>query len=299
MKATFILTLVAASSAIAHASFELVLVTDSITRSVHRFDGNSGAYLGSFGQNHFELPDGIAINPALGHAYIADQSLRTVSVFNCSTGEFIREWMPSVGALNVNLTSTGDVLVAGSDGAARYTATGQLLNSYSSLSTYGIVQGSDGAVYASDSGGRLRRYPLGGGSPTFTSGANFAITWQMSARGGQALLANYADNAVDSLATGTSPTVTRLFSTASRVQVLGVAFGHDSRVFAVGIDATSPSRGTVGVYSQLTNTWRGSFGESVLINPRSVAVVVAPEPASLAALGIGLALVGRRRRRRS
>jgi hypothetical protein len=49
----FCLALALGSSG-AFASFELVMVGDSATKSIHRFDGSTGAYLGSFGSGHFE-----------------------------------------------------------------------------------------------------------------------------------------------------------------------------------------------------------------------------------------------------
>lgn len=71
----------------ASASFDLLLVLDSSQNVVHRYDADSGTYLGSFGQGTLANVRGIGVNQAAGTAIVTHS--QGYSVWNYNTGAFL------------------------------------------------------------------------------------------------------------------------------------------------------------------------------------------------------------------
>jgi hypothetical protein len=81
----------------------------------------------------------------------------------------------------------------------------------------------------------------------------------------------------------------------SATKALGV--GHNKIMYIAGRNAANTA-GLIERWDPVISSFGGTFGGSVLQNPVSMAVVVAPEPGTLLALG-GLTLAVVRRRRKA
>lgn len=59
--------------------------------SIHRFDGVTGAYFGSFGQGMLNLPESFAIDRTTGRAFVYEASIGLTRVFNYNTGAHLAD----------------------------------------------------------------------------------------------------------------------------------------------------------------------------------------------------------------
>jgi len=300
---------VAASS---FASFDLVMGLDFTNRVIRRFDGTTGASLGSFGQGYLGAPGALTINQTLGRAYVYDRPSAQIVVFNYNTGEYIQNWATGGGAFSwLSTDNTGNILLGGSDAGGvsilrRYSPTGALLSTYNAPSAtdiFGIAQTADGSVWAPSgfSGNKgIYRYNIGGGN--FTS---FTPIPTLFAPGGdvraignrvyfvganQASLSFFSSSNPASI---TTATFTNQFST-----ILGVTAGHGSIIYLAGL-ANGGSESKIVRYNLdtgvVSTVGAGVSGAQYL----SVAAVVAPEPATMLSLLVGaIALSSRRKKSR-
>ncbi|MCE9557430.1 MAG: PEP-CTERM sorting domain-containing protein [Armatimonadetes bacterium] len=291
----------------ASASFDLSLVTDSGTNSVHRIDPISNVYLGSFGSGLLSNPRGIAIDQGLNRAYILDAGSR-VSTWDYNTGAFISSFNSNVGGASfLTRNSDGTLNVAGSDRVVRMNVNGAVAATYVRTGTFGVQQGillRDGQFYMSTrtvDSRLLERF-------NYTTGVLIgASTWladrllPMPDTG--AALANtfnaYVSTStvaleIDRMSNGTiyvTDTPTTLIDT-----VAGVAAGHGGMMFVLGRDKLTPTRGGIVRFDKDTFVVGTTLaGTSNIVTPTGIANVVAPEPGSLAALGLGLVVLLRRK----
>jgi len=296
----------------AHASFDLSLVTDAGTNSVHRIDPITNAYLGSFGGGILSNPRGIAINQSLQRAYILDATSR-VSVWNYNTGEFVSSFNANLsGASFLTANSDGTLNVAGSSTVRRYSVTGSTLATYTRSGTLNVQQGillQDGQFYMSTRTGDSRalerfNYTTGAfiGSSSWLADRMIPMSGSFDASPSANALNAFAflGSAVvelDVINNGPSSTVatsTQLIDT-----VVGVAEGHGSMSFVLGRDKTTPTRGGIARFDRNTFTYGLTLaGTANIVNPTGLANVVAPEPGTMIAVGVGLAALARRRRPR-
>jgi DNA-binding beta-propeller fold protein YncE len=104
----------------ASASYELLLVADTVNKSIRRFDPQSHAYFGSFGDDILQNPIGLAVDPSLGVCYVAEASSFLIHVYNYSTGEYIRGL--TIGASSpgprLSLDSSGNLIFVGNNSGA-------------------------------------------------------------------------------------------------------------------------------------------------------------------------------------
>jgi len=293
----FIFALVATVSA--HASFDLVLVADEATNSVHRFDGTSGAYLGQFGKGRLSYPQDVAVNPATGLAYVTSFATSTVQVYNYSTGLFVNEF--AVGPNPRGVTMLGsDVIVSHTTGVSRYSASGGFLNNFGTGSNFtGVTVGPDGFVYAYEWPTALRRYKFDGtaaGSSAISSDTNYPH-YDAVPFGNQVAFTNFSArkieffNANSGLVSGGSFTFTGTLSAMT-----GLAKGHGNALYTCGV-LDSSSKPVIAQISGLTGKVGLTFGETILSAPRGMSSVVAPEPGTMIALGLGSAALLRRRKK--
>jgi hypothetical protein len=296
----------------AHASFDLSLVTDAGTNSVHRIDPISNMYLGSFGGGILSNPRGIAINQSLQRAYVLDATSR-VSVWNYNTGEFVSSFNASLsGASFLTANSDGTLNVAGTLSVRRYSVSGSTLATYTRVGGFTIQQGirlQDGQFYMSTRTGdnrALERF-------NYTTGAFIGTSVWVSDRmipmsgsfdgspSANVLNAIAASGTVvlelDIINNGPSGAIS---ATTSLIDtVTGIAEGHGSMSFAVGRDKTTPTRGGIVRFDRNTLTFGPTLaGTANIVNPTGLANVVAPEPGTMIAVGVGLAALARRRRPR-
>jgi len=294
-------------SASAFSTFDLVFVADAGTNSIHRFDGDTGVYLGQFGTGILNAPRSISIDKANGRLYVADNS--GLFQFDLWSGTLISGvQVPSfdhiatapsgnmIGSLNYVTAVLG--LYAPS-GTGWYTGA----NVVSSLNYGGLDFTSSQMLLADKTNRVVRSYNYAGG---FGGTYSPVTTWNMTAPG---TLGQLSINGTDfGIADGTNAIVhygsTTFGSTLNRKIVTelsslyGFDFGHGTVGYYAGRNAANTSgllvRGLLGVSGNV-----GTYGNGILQQPRDIAVIAAPEPGQWAAMGLGVMglLIGKRRKK--
>jgi len=293
--------------AVAPASFDMAMVTDSGTNSVHRLDPINNVYLGSFGGGILTNPRGIVVNQNIGTAYVLDAYSR-VSAWNYNTGAFISSFNSGVfGAKFLTGNSDGTLNVTGDTYARRFTTSGTTLTFYSRNGLYDTQQGirlNDGNFYMSTRTGdnstlEFFNYSTGAyiGSAGWTADRLMPIP---TTSGGNTLNAYVSTGLVylelDYMQNG--PSFATFGSTTLIDTVAGVAPGHGGMAFIAGRDRANPTRGGLVRFDMNALTAGPTLaGTSYIQTPTGLATVVAPEPATMLALGGGLAMLLRRRKR--
>jgi len=290
-----------ALSTFASASYELVMVVDSTgaTPSIRRYDGNTGAFLGSFGQGYFRDPDQIAVNPSTGEAFVTDLARGSISRFKYSTGEYVSEFTVSGLSFGgaIAMIPGGDFVIGGGSTVRKFSPSGTLLASFSMPSiVYALGVDSASRIHVTDDFGNYRRTSSSlvlQASGTFTN----PTFGSMYIDGSTLYAADYNNDQIDRYTITTTGIVSLspIFSGACDFP-LGVAPGHAGRAYFAGGDSvTTPTgvlmRGSVqsGIYDQIVSLPSTDF--------RGIATVVAPEPLSLLALASGMTLLlGRRKK---
>lgn len=282
----------------AFASFDLVFVADTGTDSIHRFDGDTGVYLGSFGAGLLVDPMSIAIDKPNNRLCVS-----------ASNGVFQLDlWNGNL----LNMTSTGNAHHLITGGGANF------LWSYASSQNFlaGMFTGFDGAYYGQTMpttslfGGialnnssllaydvtslKLRTYSYGGFGNSATLQKSFNVTGatangQLAVNSvGQILLADGTLNRIHSISAGFADGANTTYSVVSELSsVTGVGFAHNAFYYASGRNTANTS----GLLLRRNATYPGTFGtygSGILQQPRDIAVIAAPEPAQFAAIGLGI-----------
>jgi len=294
-------------SALSFASFELAIVTDQST-GFHRFDGQTGLYLGAFGAGS---SSGVS-------STWADQS---TSTFYAMSSNGIRKWNYSTGENLgiVNFGASGGF--ATNDGAGNfYIADGSnVIKSYNLNGTDGSIAAPSGTAAQwvhwdngqmflgeSSNGGRiLRNSP---GSPSWiivAAGLGLAAIPATPRRATSLRYAGVPDYA-KSIYTHTFTTSDRVFGFNSAGNYTnnntlnlnpitfrqGSAPGHFG-TYMVGYTANAGT--TAIVYLDEFGANR-SFTSTAVANPQALTIVLAPEPGTMLAIGAGLAFLAKRRK---
>jgi DNA-binding beta-propeller fold protein YncE len=290
-----------ALSTFASASYELVMVVDSTAASpsIRRYDGNTGAFLGSFGLGYFRDPDQIAVNPSTGEAFVTDLARGSISRFKYSTGEYVSEitvsGLTSGGA--IAMMPGGDFVIGGGSTVRKFSPSGTLLGSFfMPAAVFALGVDSTSRIHAADVSGNYRRTSsslVPQASATLTS----PVFGSMFVDGSTLYAADYDNDQIDRYTITTSGLTANasLFSGASDFP-LGVAPGHAGRAYFAGGDPTTTTtavlmRGSVqnGISDKIVSLPSSDF--------RGVATVVAPEPASMLAITAGLTILMKRKKR--
>ncbi len=301
MKNICVLALLLGALGSARASFDLVLVTDETTNSVHRFDGTSGAYLGQFGKGRLSLPQGVTVNPATSLAYVASYGTSSVQVYNYSTGLFVNEF--SVGMLARSISWVGsDLLVSGGGGLRRYTTSGSLVTTFANTGTVtGCTVGTDGLVYAYNvSDGQFQRFAASGVLTGFVGSATDVGSYPRYGAIKYGTQNIWLNNSASQIEFQNTPAMTMSSAfglSAVLLYPIGIAPGHASALYVSGYSPASGNPPIIAQVSALTGRVGLTFGAGTLVQPRGMASVVAPEPATWIALAFGALLVARRRKR--
>ncbi len=303
--------LVLAAFAVAASSFgsyELLYVVDRATTGtkVHRFDGDTGTYFGSFGADLSSVANGIAINSA-DEVFVSDS--QKIFVYQGSTGSLIREFSLTsvIGLMNLSLTSTGDLLVADFNGKGfRVNATtGAILATYTPpAGTSGVsalFQGPTGHIFAAIRNlNKIQRYQLNGTLDSLSGVTDSLGDASYGTKSGSiGYCATGAGKKIVSFdMSGNPATILPSVDVSgfTAFGITGLAVGHGNRMYASVW--SSSSTGFIQRFEKGTGFTRGSFGSSILKNPVNMASVVAPEPTSFAIFGMAVAaLVATRRKR--
>ena len=303
----------------AQASFELVTVLDRGTKSVHRFDGATGAYLGNFGSGYLISPESMAIDRTRARAYVMDASLGAIRVFNFNTGVHLFDIAPTPGRHQ----------------ALSVAPNGNLIGGYYSGATWEILDPNAGSLGYLFSSTTLFN-PISLASAVHSSGRMIGMIGQIGGNFGQLQILSSASPAGTLLATSVTVGGPGSFSDYQQVAVgessgMMVSSSGDFMAFTLNSGATGFSstqvgvnlalRGGVGIghgntryfgstfngqaviergYQSNSNVFfgLGQFGAGILQTPGQIQVIAAPEPASLAIVGAGLMALIRHRRRK-
>lgn len=306
-KITVIAALVTISSA--HASFELMIITDAAS-GFHRFDAETGTYLGMFGNGQTEGTLATWGSSATNRFYAMSYSgLRS---WNYSTGAYL-------GIVNfncVNAYATNDasgnfISVSGSD-----VTTFGLNGVTSGVNIPGtnlqwVYRHDDGRYYMGDSnnGGRILRTTGTAVSNSVNIVASGLGTIGMPAtarhamahkRPGSPSFANglyVHDTTTSDRIYGFDSNYNYVFNSGYGISNLttrnGAARGHYG-IYHVGKTSTV---GTIGITYFDDGSATRFFTTNAISLPTSMAVILAPEPGSIIALGAGLAAMLRGLRR--
>ena len=296
----------------AHASFELMMALDRTDKVVHRYDSETGTYLGSFGAGYLQNPIGMVINQATNTAFIlqdrTDGGLDYVTRLDYNTGAFLGTiQISSFNAASIGILNDGRLMssMIGSD-ISLLSSTGTEAAWVSSPSTVtsgtysGVAQDAFGNLYGIHANGVIYGWAnpftgANGAQPSFILGAPGALVTrgQLAARGNWMAAGNLSTLFFARTAPGGGFSLTSGVNTIYS-NIRGVAIGHENLMYAAG--QTGASSGSISRYDQFGN-FAGSFGAGQLKDPIALSVVVAPEPGTMAALGLGLAALLRRRKK--
>lgn len=315
MLRTTALAIVFAAITVAQASFELALVADAspgtFTNSrIHRFDGQTGTYMGQFGKFQGAITD-IAIRQSTNDVFAIDGA-NTLHRYNYNTG------------LSINVRSTGlplTNLCISPDGNSLYGRLGRTVYTFSpttllqtgsiSLSTSFLVFGmhvTHDSVYTYErdplnGNSYFRRYKTSGvvelempvGVWGLPQGHLGEITTESVNRDSYLMIGIGGTNQViytflDAFGAMQAPSS---YLPAGATKWLDGTRLHTGGLM-IGPDPT-PGVGVLAVVGPFGGVL-GTTGQAHLVNPVALAAVVAPEPSMFAVMSLGGLLLLRKRK---
>ena len=294
------------------ASFEMLLVADNganttPTRRIHRFDPDSGVYLGAFGNFSSDIQS-IEIRQSRNEAYVTAGS--TLYVFDYNTGALKKDfggWVftdvafsqddstfYAVGGTSSIYKTTTAFMDAGSfspaiwvnDASATMTS---VAVTWGNKVMTGQTRSGQAAVYSYDATNPGTGTGVTGFNPGVVLGAAATIG------GGGSLQALSYSGLGYAYRYGSSGFGSSFYYT-SQIGTATAASAAHSGAYLVGIDAATPTQGLITRFAN-SGAEMQSFGGSVLRKPIAMASVLAPEPGTMIALGAGITALLRRRKR--
>lgn len=292
----------------AHASFELLLAADSNSGKILRFDGLTGASFGSFGFG--SNLKSITTHKASNTCWALYGS--TVRRFNYNTGAYLGEFNVQPSTVSIHMDFNGGMLYAPNNtpNVTFYDSTGLpssslLTNPWNAGAAVSHVHQFTDGTFA---GGymTLEATPASGYqvyifSPTFAP-FTFYFGGLTGARPAISPIGGLAEglvwiNAGQLYGFGGFGGGVSFLPEASLTAPVSLAPAHHG-YFVGGKNATTPTTGMIHHYST-TNQYLYGFSTGANTNIVALSAINAPEPAGLAALGVGiLAVLARKRRHR-
>jgi len=302
----------------AQATFDMMLLGDNTTagnQRVVRYDPINRVVLGSFGQGFLnENIVDVAVDQATSRAFVLQQN-GGVRVFNYNTGDYLNAFTVSslYNTLSFEPGSQNLYFAEGNGSVATparvYNTAGTILGGYTtSLATASVRHPSGSSFFASwglNGTGitAVRHTSATGGTPTFSTAAyTFAV-------GNAPLHGLFVDNFFLGLAKiGTD---LRIYSNltdpgnfvggpvilydlgAASGTAYDMANGHGTLVYVLDGNKIS----TVSMGPVITPLGSHTVSFATAANIKGMAMVVAPEPGTLIALGIGIGAMMRKRRK--
>ena len=284
----------------AQASFTLLLATDSINNRVTRYDGDTGANLGSFGQLQASGPYwGITANRTTKKAYVS-QTTGRVLMFDYNTGEYSGNFETGQQWGSLTLGSTGNIIASSylNSQIKVFNAAGTLL---STLAPSGY-DGVSGAVeiggnyyfigyHLATSNYHFVRTSSTGTVLAFTSLAGFGFSdiHQASTSGTNIYFSGGIDHVVFKASTSLAAP-TPMSQGADSPRVFGVTMGHGTTAYSTAQTGTGTR---IGLFDRSTGVLMGQIPTA---GAGQVVAIIAPEPTTLVGLSVA-ALAGTWRRR--
>ena len=289
----------------AFASFELVMVADNGagsfgTRKIHRFDGDTGVYLGSFGGFGSDII-GTHISQATNTLYVMTSDGRTAE-YDYNTGALKAGYVNGMFTVSTfaAVRPSGDVALS-LFGVNPWTQAFPRVTNW--IANLGSLPGSlnfnsggwlnDRDLFVYDSAqGRVAQFRVA------ENGQFGILQGSVAANSGYATsqMTAISDSLVVHPVTGQINFYT--FGTWGFVGTTSTQNRHSARAhdgfFTMGLRGSTWSLDKYdGSFGQ-----RGQWGSGIVMNPASMQSVVAPEPGTMAALGLGVAALARLRRRK-
>lgn len=310
MRSLLFLALVSAAS-VSSASFDLVLVGEVGVfpgfNRIHRYDGNSGTYLGAFNAGVNSIGS-MAANYATGIVYVTSNN--RIFGFNYSTGEQVftsasilnpnsikihNGQLYAVNNLNLQAINT----TTGSATTVVSAQAGQLFRDFTFLS-------DNSYVILDDTGARLLGFNSSNQFVSQLGLTNYSNFGYLALNGGStnSIVAQYRNVATTTVVTQFRTSFAGGFSTPT-LTLVSTAFATSSTDIEMAHDGTWwLARNSSGTLSAFRNGLAGStmtgFAMPQITNPSAhMAVVLAPEPGTLAAIGLGLGALLKRRKTRA
>lgn len=298
-------------TAVASASFDLVLISDSTNGVIHRVDGATGTYLGSFGRTVLISPQAVALDQANQRLWVGDMSAGLVAI-NYNTGEPISQNLNYTVFHDMALTPDGSQILrtSGVNNISAMTRISNPVNGNTGAANYQFSSNGTGTAVGVDSTGdyivsdrannRVTRFNPNGTLEASSLIGSFNHTSKGTVVGNQ-MLAMTSAGIMLSINTQSFTTSSGLTPSGSWTAAIDVAAGHPGWVWGLGRDATQTRLQRYAVLPG-SNVY-SPVGQAILLpqiaSPTSLAVVVAPEPGTMTALALGGAALLRRRRKRA
>lgn len=320
------LALIGASNA-ALASFDMLMMPSISSGRINRYDPINNVSLGSF--NGGTAARLITINQATNRAFVYDTGVNRLRSFNYNTGEILGGNLSSASIISMDyhapsnrlwhITSTG---ISRWETSVAFTTSVQTNTASFSAQSGTLINDSVYAVFGLNATNQIVVNNYNASTGAFISAITTPVAVQAGSRLGQAtnFLASAAGNtpyaAVTYRDSSGNPFIYRSGYNASNVVIFDIGSqaltgynaanvtpalvrGHEG-FFVVGQDSTT---GTLTRIQQFDNS--GAFGlvqnttmtgATYSAGAYQVANVVAPEPTSMIALGLGLIAIAKRRR---
>lgn len=289
----------------ANASFEMMLIADNGSglgqSHIKRFDPENGVLLGEFGRGQMGEITGVALDQARGRLFVAETTgtYAAINEFDYSTGAKVRVFFNPLPFKFRGMFIDNGFLY----GFDNYTAYSDLYRF--NLSTGAGIRVDDIAIAnlrdATISNG-LVKVAGSGGISSFSLSSTFAITTDIAGDFSAVTTGRWFDNSgavngvIAARTTGSLIQFGALGTFTASGTKIAVAQSHNDvySLYNASPGVFNVSRhGNWNPYPNYTNT---VLANGYLTNPVDMAIVVAPEPGSMIALGAGvLALVRRRK----
>jgi hypothetical protein len=297
------LSLAVSFAAIGHASFEMMLIADNTNGVIHRYDPVNRVYLGSFGQGSLLPVFSMALDQTNGRVFVKQNNFLTA--FNYATGEALFSAVTENGVIAYR-ENFGDLITGTSSGLTRSTVTltgiGASNTFAASAPSYPELTTDGSNVFlANPANGTFVKYS---GSSTATTtevspaDANLAGDTIPSMMTSQSGAFHFALSATERRYYVTSSTVNsvRAGSISTLTTTREITRGHGEYGYYLGTTATGFG---IQKFFENGNNYQ-NFTQVALPSQigsiNSAVTVVAPEPGSMIALGIGVAALLRNRK---